>query len=324
MSVHQIAPEASPDGRQQHPLPKKSVKTSWITTSDRQLYVSVGILLIIVLAGLLAPWLTPHGPTDQEIADRLLPPIGFEGWNSQYLLGTDSLGRDIFTRVLHGSRVSLVVGLATVALSAGIGVAAGMTAAYVGGRVDAFIMRTSDALVTFPGLLFAMLVLYIIGPSMTSLIVVFALTSWMVFTRLSRTLVRSALEEGYVEAAILSGCRHGRLMTVHILPNLVAPLSTLALLEFARIVLAEATMSYLGLGVQPPDVSWGLMVSEGKDYMMSAWWLVTIPGLAIAVTVLALNMVGSGLQVRMNPIERDKQIARAMIRHTTRVKESTR
>jgi ABC-type dipeptide/oligopeptide/nickel transport system permease subunit len=187
-----------------------------------------------------------------------------------------------------------------------------LMAGYLGGRTDAFVMRWIDTQVAFPGLLLALIILAVIGPSLTTVVVVLALNGWMVFGRMTRSAVLSIRQSPYVEAAEVVGCRWPRILFRHILPNLTSPLLTLSILEFARIVLAEAALSFLGLGIQPPATSWGLDVAMGKNYMFMAWWLVTIPGCAIAVTVLAINLVASWLRLISDPQEREKQYARHM------------
>ena len=274
----------------------------------------IGMVLITALAmmAVFAPYISPHDPTDQDLTARLAPPVWYEKGTWNHVLGTDHLGRDVLSRTIHGARVSLWVGAAVVLLAGGFGVVMGLMAGYLGGRTDAFVMRWVDTQVAFPGLLLALIILAVIGPSLTTVVVVLALNGWMVYGRMTRSAVLSIRQSPYVEAAEVVGCRWPRILFRHILPNLTSPLLTLAILEFARIVLAEAALSFLGLGIQPPATSWGLDVSMGKNYMFMAWWLVTIPGCAIAVTVLAINLVASWLRLISDPQEREKQYARHM------------
>lgn len=274
-----------------------------------------GLIGVICLGSLFfiavfAPLLAPYDPAAQNIIARLKPPVWMDGGSWAHILGTDHLGRDVLSRLLHGSRISLFVGFATVLLAGTFGVLIGLIAGYAGGRTDQWITGFIDTNVAFPGLLLALLILAVIGPSMTTVIVVLALNGWMVYARMARSVVLSLRQTAFVEAAELLGCRTGRILIRHLLPNLAAPLLTLGTLEFARIVLAEAALSFLGLGVQPPATSWGLDVAQGKDYMFRAWWLVTIPGLAIAFTVLAINLIASWLRVTTDPVEREKRFAR--------------
>jgi peptide/nickel transport system permease protein len=295
--------------------------TPWLdglTELGRELYRDkaglVGVLLIValVLVALFAPLIAPHDPADQDLTARLAPPVWYEKGSWDHILGTDHLGRDVLSRSIHGSRVSLLVGAAVVLLAGGFGVVMGLLAGYLGGRTDAFIMRWVDTQVAFPGLLLALIILAVIGPSLTTVIVVLSLNGWMVYGRMTRGAVLTVRQTPYVEAAEMVGCHWPRIIFRHILPNLTSPLLTLAILEFARIVLAEAALSFLGLGIQPPATSWGLDVAVGKNYMFMAWWLVTIPGGAIAVTVLAINLVASWLRLISDPQEREKQFARHM------------
>ena len=276
---------------------------------DKFAFLAVLFLLVLVLAALFAPLVAPHDPAAQSLAGRLLPPGWSKGGDWSHPLGTDNLGRDVLSRVIHGSRVSLTVGLAVVLFSGLLGVGLGLLAGYRGGRLDAVVMRAVDTQTAFPGLLLALTILAALGPSVTTVIVVLGLNGWMVYARVARATVLSIKEMPYVEAAEVVGCRPRRVVLRHIFPNLVSPVMTLAILELARIVLTEATLSFLGVGIQPPDTSWGLDVAIGKDYVYSAWWLVTFPGLAIALTVLSVNLSASWLRVYTDPEERDKQFA---------------
>jgi peptide/nickel transport system permease protein len=208
--------------------------------------------------------------------------------------------------------VSLLVGTAVVIIAGTFGVIMGLLAGYRGGRTDSFIMRWIDTQVAFPGLLLALIILAVIGPSMITVIIVLALNGWMVYGRMTRGAVLSVRQTAYVEAAEIVGCSGQRVIFRHILPNLTSPLLTLAILEFARIVLAEAALSFLGLGIQPPATSWGLDVATGKDYIFRGWWLVTMPGIAISITVLAINLVASWMRLISDPQEREKHFARQM------------
>lgn len=273
------------------------------------------LMTALVMMAVFAPCIAPHDPEEQDLTARLVPPFWYERGSKEHLLGTDHLGRDVLSRAIHGARVSLWVGTAVVLLAGGFGVVMGLLAGYLGGRTDAFIMRWIDTQVAFPGLLLALIILSVIGPSLTTVVVVLSLNGWMVYGRLTRSAVLSVRQSPYVEAAEIVGCKWPRIVFRHILPNLTSPILTLAILEFARIVLAEAALSFLGLGIQPPATSWGLDVAVGKNYMFMAWWLVTIPGTAIALTVLAINLVAGWMRLISDPQEREKQFARHMARH---------
>lgn len=291
---------------EQHGALRSIVGELW---ADKAGFFGVVFLVLLLVSAVFAPWIAPHDPSAQSLAERLQPPAWSDGGSWSHPLGTDNLGRDVLSRVIHGSRISLLVGGSVVLLAGGFGIVMGLTSGYRGGRVDRTIMRITDTQVAFPGLLLALIILAVVGPSVGAIIVVLSINGWMVYARLTRGVVLSVKETDYVEAAEIVGCRARRVVFRHILPNLTAALATLAVLEFARIVLAEAALSFLGLGIQPPATSWGLDVANGRDFIFEAWWLVTFPGLAIALTVLAINLVASWLRVVADPQEREKRFA---------------
>lgn len=266
-------------------------------------------LITLVVVAILAPLFAPHDPQDQDLIARLRPPFWMDGGSWTYPLGTDGLGRDVLSRMMYGARISLLVGVAVVAFAGGVGIVMGLLAGYRGGLTDRVIMRTVDTQIAFPGLLIAILLASLIGPSVRTVIIVLAINGWMIYARMARGVVLSVKETAYVEAAEIIGCRPKRVMFTHILPNLAAPLTTLAVLEFARIVLAEAALSYLGVGVKRTDISWGLDVAGGQDYIFNAWWLVAMPGALISLTVLSVNLVASWLRIVSDPAEREKRYA---------------
>ncbi len=269
------------------------------------------VLALLVASALFAPIIAPLDPNKQDLAARLLPPFYAEGGSSGHLLGTDQLGRDVLSRIIHGARISLTIPLVSVTLAGVFGTAVGLLAGYRGGKTDAFIMRIVDTLFSFPGLLLALTILAVVGPSFWTLAIVLSLRIWMVFARMTRGLVLSAREAEYVEAAELVGASPVRIMLRHIAPNLTAPLLTLAVLESAHVILSEAALSFLGLGIQPPQTSWGLDVAIGRQYVFSAPWLIIFPGLAIAVAVLGINLLAGWLRVAADPQESAKRFAAA-------------
>lgn len=269
------------------------------------------VLTLLVAAALFAPIIAPLDPNKQDLAARLMPPFYAEGGSSEHLLGTDQLGRDVLSRIIHGARISLTIPLVSVTLAGVFGTAVGLLAGYRGGKTDAFIMRIVDTLFSFPGLLLALTILAVVGPSFWTLAIVLSLRIWMVFARMTRGLVLSAREAEYVEAAELVGASPVRIMLRHIAPNLTAPLLTLAVLESAHVILSEAALSFLGLGIQPPQTSWGLDVAIGRQYVFSAPWLIILPGLAIAVAVLGINLLAGWLRVAADPQESAKRFAAA-------------
>lgn len=276
---------------------------------DKAGLFGVCFLTLLVLVAIFAPLVAPHDPADQDLVNRLRPPFWADGGSTENLLGTDGLGRDVFSRLMYGARISLFVGVAVVAIAAAFGVVMGLIAGYKGGRLDRIIMRTVDTQIAFPGLLIAILLASLIGPSVRTVIIVLSINGWMIYARMARGVVLSVKETAYVEAAEIIGCRQRRVMFVHILPNLAAPLSTLGVLEFARIVLAEAALSYLGVGVKRTDISWGLDVAAGQDFIFNSWWLVVMPGALISLTVLSVNLVASWLRIVSDPAEREKRFA---------------
>jgi len=264
-------------------------------------------LMIVIFCALFGTQMVQLGmirdPTTQSLLVRNSPP-GIAANGGFYLLGTDQLGRDMLSRLVYGARVSLSVGVATVLVSGLIGIVLGLLAGFYRGRVDDVIMRLVDVQMGFPSLLLALAVLYAAGPSFKNLILVLALTRWMVMARLTRALTMSLRETLFVEAARVLGAVDMRIMFRHLLPNLLSPLVVLATLELARAMLAEAALSFLGLGIQPPEASWGLILSQGRAYMGSAWWLVTWPGLAILLSTLSANLLASWIRAITDPVQR--------------------
>lgn len=276
---------------------------------DRVATVAMLFLLLLLAFALFAPWIAPHDPAAQDLRARLDPPVWLEDGTWNHILGTDNLGRDVLSRIIHGARSSLTVALSVLALAGGFGVTMGLAAGFLGGRVDSIIMRIVDTQLSFPDLLLALTILTVVGSAPGTIVIILAIGGWMIFARMTRGIVVSARQDGYVEAAEMVGASSLRIITRHVLPNLSAPLLNLAIIEFARIILAEAALSFLGMGVQPPATSWGLDVAIGKDHVFGAWWLVTFPGLAIALTILSANMLSNWVQGTIDPQERDRRFA---------------
>jgi len=257
------------------------------------------ILAVVVIASAAAPWLTSADPLKPSFARRLTPPQGLGG--AAHPLGTDNLGRDILARVLHGGRLSLVLAASAVALAAGVGVLVGLAAGLIGGRLDDLVMRLADVQLAFPVIMLAIAIVAVVGTSATALVGVLALSGWVLYARTVRAAVLTIRETDYVEAARTLGAGNVRLIARHILPNTLAPILVLASSQFATMVLLESGLSFLGLGLQPPQPSWGLMLAEGRDYLSNAWWLATVPGLAISLVVLGANLLGDGLRDLLDP-----------------------
>jgi peptide/nickel transport system permease protein len=261
----------------------------------------ISILLLMGGAALAAPQIAPWDPGRQMLVKRLRPPMWQERGLREHPLGTDHLGRDILSRILYGGRISLGVGLSAVTLSCLIGVTLGLLAGFHGGRTDAFIMRVVDVFLAIPYILLAMGVVFALGPSLLNVILVMAVTRWVQFARIVRADVLSIREREFVSGARARGNRSMRLLLRHVLPNALTPIIVVATLELAFMIIYESALSFLGLGVQPPTPTWGWMLSDGRNYVATAWWLATFPGLAIMLTVLAVNLLGDWLRDTLDP-----------------------
>jgi len=281
-----------------------------VLLEDKLVLVSFVFVSIVVLAAVLAPYVAPASPSKVVLIDRLIPPVWGDGGRWSNVLGTDSLGRDILSRLIFGARNSLLIGFSVVLIAGTFGTMLGLIAGYKGGFADTFIMRLADAQLAFPGLLLVILIISVLGPSIPIIIAVIAVYGWMIFARLVRGNVLQLREELYVRAAEMAGCGPLRLMRRHLLPNLASPLMTQSMLELARVILVEASLSYLGLGIQPPNSSWGLMVAENQTYLRDGWWTVFFPGIILVLTVMALNLISSWLRVRSDPQQVDLIAAR--------------
>jgi peptide/nickel transport system permease protein len=262
-----------------------------------------GIMVLLLMGGaaLAAPQIAPWDPGRQMLVKRLRPPAWQERGLREHPLGTDHLGRDILSRILYGGRISLGVGLSAVTLSGLIGVTLGLLAGFHGGRTDAFIMRVVDVFLAIPYILLAMGVVFALGPSLLNVILVMAVTRWVQFARIVRADVLSIREREFVSGARARGNRSMRLLLRHVLPNALTPIIVVATLELAFMIIYESALSFLGLGVQPPTPTWGWMLSDGRNYVATAWWLATFPGLAIMLTVLAVTLLGDWLRDTLDP-----------------------
>lgn len=294
------------------PYPKASSGTWRIIRRDPAFLIGVGFLLLLVVTALLAPWIAPYNPNAQGLASRLLPPMWMDGGSSAHPFGTDNLGRDVLSRLLYGGRLSLLIAVFVTLVAGGVGTLLGLVVGYLRGWPDRLVMSWVDLQVSFPVILLIILIITVVGPSIVTLVVCISLTHWLIYTRTVRSAVLSVSQSQYVAAAEAAGASTWRVLTRHILPNIVSPLLTLVLLEFATVILVEAALSFLGLGIQPPHTSWGLDVSIGKEYIFNAWWLVTIPGLAISLTVLALNLVSSSVRSVLDPTARATKLLTRM------------
>jgi len=257
-----------------------------------------GIAFVAIFANLLAP----HDPEIGSLAARFRPPVWQTGGSSQYLLGTDQLGRDVLSRLIFGARVSMVVGFTAVIFSGIVGTTLGILSGYLGGWVDQVIMRLTDTWLALPALTFAIFLAAIVGPSMWNIVLILGITYWTRYARVTRGEVLSLKEREFVRLAIVAGCSKFTIMRRHILPNILNTAIVLGTLELGVVIIAEATLSFLGVGVPPPEPAWGLMLSDGKQSLMvGRWWLSVLPGVCIMLMVLSANILGDWLRVKLDP-----------------------
>jgi ABC-type dipeptide/oligopeptide/nickel transport system permease subunit len=259
------------------------------------------VLLMVVGAAVFAPWIAPHEPARQSLIRRFTPPVWAEAGKSAHLLGTDQVGRDILSRIIHGARTSLIVGIAAVVVSLTVGVTLGLLSGFLHGRVDTVIMTVVDVMLSFPQLLLALAFVAALGPSLVTIIVVLGLTGWERYTRVVRAEVLALREKDFVEAARAIGASSTRMLLRHLLPNTFSSIIVLSTLQVAQAILQEAALSFLGVGTGSAYPTWGQMIALGRDFVSVAWWLPTFPGLAILVTVLAINLVGDRLRDALDP-----------------------
>jgi peptide/nickel transport system permease protein len=264
-------------------------------------WAPVLILMVVVFVSIFAPLLTSHNPTAVDLPNRLIPPSWQAGGRPEFILGTDTLGRDLMTRIFYGGRVSLQVAFYVLATSGTIGLALGIVAGYLKGIVSSAIMRAVDSLMAMPTLLVALVFAVSLGPSMKTVVLAIAVTIWSRFTRVLRGEVLSISKRDFVAQARVAGCSELRIMAVHILPNIFNTFMILLSLNVGSTIITEASLSFLGAGIPPPTPSWGQMISEGRDYITSAWWLSLLPGFALALTVLAFNQLGDWMRDMLDP-----------------------
>jgi peptide/nickel transport system permease protein len=259
------------------------------------------LLLAIVASAALAPWVVSRDPLAVNIRHRLAPPAWMEGGTTAHWLGTDQVGRDLLSRMVYGGRVSLVVGVSAVVISASIGVLLGLAGGYFAGLTDVVITTLINIMLTFPFVLLALAVIAVLGPSLTNMIIVLGVADWPLYARVIRAETLSIREREFILAGRALGMSHLRLIFRQILPNLVSIIVVIATLQVARVIILESFLSFLGLGVQPPTPAWGNMLGEGRLYMLNSWWIATFPGLAIFLTTLAINLMGNSLRDWLDP-----------------------
>lgn len=287
---------------------KKNVQMNYFL---RRLFKSktgiVGIFIVVCVTAMaiFAPLLAMYDPAKTDIVRRLIPPFWMEGGTMDYPLGTDNLGRDVLSRIIFGSRISLLVGISAVILAGIIGMFFGLIAGFYGKFWDFIIMRTVDSFLAIPNILFMLIILAVLGPSVTTLILVLGGTSWVVYARMVRSETLSVKERDFVRSGRAIGAKDYRIIMRYILPNVVSSFIVIATLNVASTIILEASLSFLGLGIQSPDVSWGLMLSDGREYVATSWWVATFPGIAITITVLGVIFLGDWLRDVLDPKIKD-------------------
>lgn len=277
----------------------------WRTLRRADATFAVAVLILMMFAAVSAPWLTQYDPKASDLTARLQPPFWAAGGSRAHLLGTDQLGRDVYARFIYGARISLIVGLSTVAISTALGAGAGLIAGYRGGRLDTALMRLADVQLAFPFLILAIAIAAVVGAGLLNVILILGVTGWVTFARLARGQVLSVKEKEYVEAARAVGAGETAVMHRHILPNILSPILVLATASVANNIVVEAALTFLGVGVQPDIPSWGNMLADSRDYLNVAWWMSVFPGAALTLVVLAINLLGDWLRDYLDPTLRN-------------------
>jgi peptide/nickel transport system permease protein len=264
-------------------------------------FVPVIVLLLMIFAAIFPGFIAPYSPLQMSLRDRLIPPFFNDGGSLAHLLGTDTLGRDILSRVIYGARVSLSVSILVICITSVIGTILGIMGGYLGGRVDSFLMRITDISLAFPGILIALLLAVSLGPGFTTVVLAISILGWAPYARLIRGEALRLRKAGFVEQARIIGCSSIRIMVRHIFPNITNPLIIMATLQVGLVILVEASLSFLGAGIPPPTPSWGAMVADGRGLIDKAWWISFFPGLFIGLVVLSGNFLGDWLRDKMDP-----------------------
>ncbi|MBI4639952.1 MAG: ABC transporter permease [Candidatus Tectomicrobia bacterium] len=259
------------------------------------------ILATVVFCAVFSPWVAPHSPTKQSLINRFAPPAWVQGGSIKYLLGTDQVGRDILSRIVYGARISLIVGIFSVTISLMIGVTLGLISGFLGGRIDQLIMTVVDIMLAFPGIILALAFVAVLGPSLKNIIIVLGVTGWERYARVVRAETLAFREQEFVIAARAIGASSLKIMARHIFPNTISSIIVMGTLQTATNILAEASLSFLGLAPGSTNPTWGQMIATSRDFVSVAWWLPTFPGFAILLTVLAINLVGDRLRDVLDP-----------------------
>ncbi|ORE98019.1 hypothetical protein ATO4_05479 [Aurantimonas sp. 22II-16-19i] len=291
-----------PDRRPKKSVRRQMLQEFWYYFSENKgAVLGLVVFALIVATAIAAPLIAPHSPIATNSQAQLVPPVWAEGGSWTYLLGTDAIGRDMLSRLLFGAQYSLFIGVVVVFVAVTVGISVGLVAGYYGGWLDTVIMRVMDVILAFPSLLLALVLVAVLGPGLTNAMIAIALVLQPHFVRLTRASVMAEKRREYVTAAKVVGAGPFRLMVVTILPNCLGPLIVQATLSFSNAILDAAALGFLGMGAQPPTPEWGTMLAEAREFILRAWWVVTFPGLAILVTVLAINLVGDGLRDALDP-----------------------
>ncbi len=297
-----LAPDLPPDLAPAHEaLEEASFLRDTVRAFRRNRMAMVGLAFVValVVCAVFAPWISPHDPYRVALDEQLLGP------SRTYWLGTDNFGRDVLTRILYGARISLVVGIVPSLISLAIGAVMGILSGYLGGRTDFVVMRLADMMIAFPSLLLAMVVMYTLGANLLNIFLALALVGWASVARVVRSQTLALREKEFIEAARANGTSRSRIMFGHIFPNVIPTLIVLFSLSIPEAIMWESSLSFLGVGVQPPEASWGLLVAKGKEYMFQAPTVAIAPGIAILLTVLAFNFIGDGLRDALDPSMKD-------------------
>ena len=277
---------------------------------DKLTLISLIILTTLLVAAVFPGFVAPYDHTQQDLLLRNLPPLSPNPHGGfPHIFGTDTLGRDVLSRVIRGSQTSMAVGGASVLVSGTLGSLLGVVAGFKRGRIDDILMRLADIQLSFPTVLLALFVLFMIGGGLANVVLILAVVRWPVYARVARGMTMSLRETAFVEASTAIGSSTLQQLRWHVVPNLLSPIVVLATLEIARVMLAEASLSFLGLGIQPPDTSWGLQIAQGREYVRVAWWLVTIPGFFIFLAALSVNLLASWVRAVTDPVQRWRWVA---------------
>ncbi len=292
---------AEPAGGAALALPEVEPRAVRARRSQRLPLFSLGVIGAFVVVALLAPLLGLSSPQEQSLRKRFRPPVWEERGTWEHPLGTDRLGRDMLSRIIWGARVSLAAGVVTVLLASAFGAAVGLVAGYYGGRVDIALMRFTDATMSFPVILLALILAVTVGPSFTNVVVAIAVILWARYARVIRAQVLTLMQLDFIAQSRIAGAGGWRIITRHLLPNTLNTLVVLVTLQIGYVIIVEASLSFLGAGIPPPTPAWGSMISEGREYVTSAWWASFFPGLAILLVVLAFNLIGDWLRDTLDP-----------------------